>query len=153
MNELTVILSCTWKFALTFPFAIFGMEMSFYETLLYTNIGGILGVIFFALLSSIIIKLVNRVKVKTNRAVKRNKRKFTKKNKTIIKIKQKFGLPGIVILNPVILSIPVGTFLVTKYFGKKKINFIYLIIGQFGWSLIYTTFYMFINDSLISKLL
>jgi len=46
MKEITIILCCTWKFALTFPIAIFAMKLAFWKTILLTNTGGILGMLF-----------------------------------------------------------------------------------------------------------
>lgn len=57
MKELVVILSSTWKFAATFPVAIYLFHMSFFETILYTNIGGLVGIIVFTMVSKGIIKL------------------------------------------------------------------------------------------------
>ncbi len=78
---------------------------------------------------------------KNHRYNKRSKKIFTLRNRRLIFLKNKFGLPGIVILTPVILSIPVGVFLITKYFGRKKISYLYLFAGQIVWSFIYTFIY------------
>jgi len=58
MKELVVILSSTWKFAATFPIAVYLFEMSFFETIFYTNLGGLLGIIIFTLISKGIIKIL-----------------------------------------------------------------------------------------------
>lgn len=81
---------------------------------------------------------------------KRTKRKkvFTKRNRRIIKIKNNFGLPGIVILTHVLLSIPVGVFLNTKYYGNNKWSYFYLAAGQVVWSLIFTFFFTKLHTSL-----
>ncbi len=142
MQELTIILCCTWKFAITFPLAIYVMKMSFAETLLFTNIGGFLGVIFFTLLSQILINIWDKYWPDRFKIKSRNNKIFTKKSRRFVSIKLKYGLPGIVILTPVILSIPVGAFLITKYYGNRLINYFWLITGLSGWSLVYTFFYM-----------
>lgn len=59
----------------------------------------------------------------------------------MVKIRKRYGLYGIVVLSPVILSIPVGSFLMVKYYGTHKSNIIWLIAGQVFWSLVYTWFY------------
>lgn len=141
MKELTIILLCTFKFAATFPLAIYAMKMSFPETLLYTNIGGILGVVVFVFFSDLLIRAYNNYWPENLKIKKKSKTIFTKRNRLLVKIKVKYGLYGIVILNPVILSIPVGSFLMVKYYGTHKLNIIWLIAGQVFWSLIYTWFY------------
>ncbi len=141
MNELIIILFCTWKFAAMFPIAIFAMKMSFFKTIVYTNIGGALGAIIFTFFSDILIKIWNKYLPKKFKYHRKPKRVFTKGKRILVKIKVKYGLAGIVILTPLLLSIPVGSFLVLKYYGSKKINITWLIFGQIVWSFIYTYFY------------
>jgi hypothetical protein len=148
MKELTVIAFSTWKFAATFPVAVYAFKMSFFETILYTNIGGLIGIIVFAFLSKGILKIIKLLcPVKSNDS-KKSKKIFTRRNKRIIFLKNKFALPGILILTPVLLSIPVGVFIVTKYFGRKNINYLYLLLVQFLWSVIYTTIYFNVKIAL-----
>ena len=141
MKYLTVIFFSSWKFAATFPFAVLVLKMSFFETIIYTNVGAILGIVVFAFASKGIIRLVDYIKSKTA-GEKKPKKIFTKRNRRMIVIKRKYGLPGIVILTPVLLSIPVGTFLVTKYYGRDKKSYVYLVLGHFVWSVVYTFIYM-----------
>ena len=137
MKELVVILSSTWKFAATFPIAVYLFEMSFFETIFYTNLGGLLGIIIFTLISKGIIKILTTFWPVSLRNRKKSRKVFTKQNRWLVLIKTKYGLAGIVILTPVLLSIPVGAFLNTKYYGHKKNSYLYLFLGQVGWSVIY----------------
>jgi hypothetical protein len=141
MKELFVIISSTWKFAATFPVTIFLFNMSFFETILYTNIGGIIGIIVFAFVSNGLLKLIDLIWPGKPNRQKRLKKIFTQRNRRLIFLKNRFGLPGIILLTPVLLSIPVGALLITKYFGRRKINYLYLFAGQFLWSIIYTIMY------------
>ncbi len=148
IKELTVIVSSTWKFAATFPVAIYLFNMSFFETILYTNIGGLIGIIVFTMFLKGMIKIVGIFWPTKFRVKKRQKKVFTKRNRRLLGMKNKYGLPGIVILAPVILSIPVGVFLCTKYYGRKKISYIYLLLSQIAWSFVYTFFYMKVKSAL-----
>lgn len=141
MKELIIIVSSTWKFAATFPIAIYLFNMSFLETILYTNIGGIIGIVVFSLLSKGILKLWDAYWPQKLSYTRKSRRVFTKRNRRLILFKNKYGLPGIILLTHVLLSIPLGVFLNMKYFGRRKINYLYLLLGQFGWSVIYTLFY------------
>ncbi len=147
MKEITVILCCTWKFALTFPVAVFGMKFSFWKTIVFTNIGGLLGLLFFIYLSKTLIFFWSKYIASLFGQRYSKKRKFTRRNRFVVMIKRKYGLPGIVILSPIILSIPVGAFLTTKYYGTRIDKIIWLLAGQIGWSFIYTYFYMYIQVS------
>lgn len=140
------ILSSAVKFAMTFPLAVMQFQFSFLETILYTNVGGILGIYFFAFLSEQVMAWWKRLFRKQRarvRAAFREKKVFTKRNRRIIRIKQQYGLVGIAFTTPLLLSIPVGTFLVVRYYRPSKIKFTYLIASNLFWSVIYTAFYLF----------
>lgn len=153
MDRLIVLLLSSFKFAATFPLAV--VRLSYAETLIWTNIGGTLGIFFFSGLSKIILDLWQKSwftnKLFHKRKNPRQKKIFTKRSRRLIKIKSKYGFPGIVILNPVILSIPVAAFLVTRYYRHIRYKYFYLILGLLGWSLIYTVFYEFLYEKLISQ--
>ena len=142
MNEVIIILSSTWKFAATFPVAVYGFNMSFLQTVLYTNIGGILGIVFFGFLSKILLVMYQRFWPEKLKFKKKQRRKFSKRNRRLVSFKKKYGLFGIVVLTPVMLSIPVGTFLIVKYYGTQKQNYFYLFLCQVAWSVLYTLFYL-----------
>lgn len=148
MKELTIIFFSSWKFAATFPVAVYAMKMSFVETLIYTNIGGIAGTLIFIWFSDFLIKTCEKYWPEKLKLKRKAKKVFTKRNRWFVNVKQKYGLPGIVILSPVLLSIPVGSFLTVKYYGIKKANLLWLIGGQIMWSLLYTLFYTQIKTML-----
>jgi len=129
--------------------AVYLVKMSFAETLVYTNIGGILGAVVFFYFSAFLIKMWNRYWPESLKIRKTAKKVFTKRNRRFVAIKMKFGLLGIVILSPVILSIPLGAFLTVKYYGTKIRNIIWLIAGQIFWSLVYTIFYTQIKSAIL----
>jgi uncharacterized membrane protein len=156
IDILITILLGSFKFAMTFPLAVLEFKYSFFETVLWINIGGILGIYFFAYLS----EGLNRWLIRTFSTRKRNRKRekargnkkiFTKRNRRIIRIKQRYGLIGIAATTPVLLSIPVGVFLVVRYYPRVKTRFVYLITANIAWSLIFTSFYMFWNDLLFVK--
>ncbi len=142
MNEAIIILSSTWKFAATFPVAVYGFNMSFLQTVLLTNIGGLLGIVVFGIFSKSLLILYRRFWPQRLKFQKKQKRRFSKRNRRLVNFKKKYGLPGIVVLTPVLLSIPVGTFLIVKYYGKQKQNYVYLFLCQMAWSVLYTVFYL-----------
>ncbi len=148
MKEFTVIFFCSWKFALTFPVAVYGMKFSFIKTLLFTNIGGASGVLAFTYLSEFIINLWNKYIKPWFSSSKKDKPTFTKQKRKFIHIKSKYGLPGIIILNPIILSIPISSFLIVKFYGRKLKYVLLLFAGQVVWSIIYTVFYFYIYQQI-----
>ena len=151
---LTILFS-SLKFAATFPLVIIQYEFSFLETILWTNVGGILGVYFFAFLSEKLLAWWKRMFRRSNHKILEDeqqvKKIFTKRNRRIVRIKQKYGLIGITLITPFLLSIPVGVFLVVRYYRSSKLKFLYLIAANLIWSVIYTGFYMFWEELLLKR--
>lgn len=146
---LLTILFSSFKFAATFPLVVLQFKFSFAETLLWTNVGGIAGIYFFAFLSEKLLAWWNRTfRISKRKAAKDEEKEtmiFTKKNRRIVRVKRKYGLAGIAFITPLLLSIPVGVFLVVRYYNNSRTKFFYLIASNLIWSLIYTGFYMFWN--------
>lgn len=152
---LLTILFSSFKFAATFPLVILQFNFSFAETVLWTNVGGIAGIYFFAFLSGKIISWWKRTFRRSNRPIVEDeqqvKKVFTKKKRRMVRIKQRYGLIGIALSTPFLLSIPVGVFLVVRYYRASRIKYIYLILSNFLWSFIYTGFYMFWDVLLLQR--
>ena len=152
---LLTILFSSFKFAATFPLVIIQFDFSFFECILWTNVGGIIGICFFAFLSNRLIDWWKRIFRRSNRPILEDeqqvKKKFTKRNRRIVRVKQKYGLIGIAMITPFLLSIPVGVFLVVRYYHTSKSRFLYLIAANLIWSVIYTAFYMFWEELLIKR--
>lgn len=151
LEIITTILFASVKFAMTFPLVIAKYDFNFLEVILWTNIGGLIGIYFFAFLSEKLIKWWRKLfgrPVPVDAQKVRTKKIFTKKNRRIVRIKNKYGLIGISLTTPLLLSIPVGVFLVVRYYRSSKIKFLYLSASNLIWSVLYTAFYMFIADIL-----
>ena len=152
---LLTILFSSFKFAATFPLVIIQFEFSFLETILWTNVGGIAGIYFFAYLSEKLISWWKRTFRRSNRSIledeQQNKKIFTRRNRRIVRVKKKYGLIGIAAITPFLLSIPVGVFLVVRYYRTTRSKFLYLIAANLIWSIIYTGFYMFWDELLLKR--
>lgn len=157
LQILITIVSSSAKFAMTFPLAVYQFHFSFFETILWTNVGGILGIYFFAYLSGRILSWWRRSwwrRSMRQRFLKptsseRQKPVFTRRKRRMVYIKQHYGLLGIALSTPLLLSIPLGVFLVVRYYRKHSFRFAYLLASNLLWSLIYTSFYMLFKDLLI----
>jgi len=123
MKELIVILLSTTKFGMTFPLAIIEFKFSITQAIIWTNIGGIIGIILFAYLSGqIIIIWRNYLGARFRKFfnVKEKSRKiFSKRNRRIVKIKSNYGLAGIALATPILFSIPFGVFLAVRYYQRN----------------------------------
>jgi hypothetical protein len=131
------------------PALSFSLGLNFIQTLLSTTAGGIVGVVVFFFLSRWILLLYARYFVYYFHLTKTRvygflnirmpkftpPRIFTRRNRLIIKIVRKYGLFGIVAITPVLLSIPVGTFLATRYYSSNRYLLVYLSGSVLFWSL------------------
>jgi hypothetical protein len=68
----------------------------------------------------------------------RTKKIFTPRNRRIIKLWRKFGLIGITALTPVLFSIPIGTFIITRLEHNNRKIMVYMFISVTLWSLALT---------------
>ncbi len=60
-----------------------------------------------------------RRKVK-RRIKRRGRKKFTRRTKFMVKLRRNYGMWGIILLTPVLLSLPIGAFLLRKYYRDNS---------------------------------
>lgn len=67
---------------------------------------------------------------KVRRRIRRkNRRKFTWINKFMVKLRRGYGMWGIILLTPVLLSLPIGAFLLRKYYRQDRFAFLFMILS------------------------
>ena len=141
------------------PLISIGYGFNYIQTSLITAFGGILGILFFYFLSKwiiaqyykfspVIYSYFTGVKISRSRIILIResiiKKKFTRKNKLIINVRNKYGFFGVIILTPVLLSIPLGAFLARKYYSGRSHTLIYMSISAVFWSFfISSIFFLF----------
>lgn len=138
------------KFAFTFPVAVFEYHLPFWETILLTNIGAIIGILFFAKLSTLMVVGIKWIRVKyfptyTQKRIDNKKYNSNKKRK-LVKFKLSYGFWGIVFLTPVFISTPIGTFLIVKYFKTKRYSLATLFASHLAWSIALTISFTFAGE-------
>lgn len=149
---LHIVLLASVKYFLTLPYAmIIGLEYKY--AILSVLAGGIGGFLFFFYLSKPVNReleqmwprmcalVPERLKKQYRIACekKRHKKKarlFSKKNRYMVRLKSTYGLWGIIIATPIILTIPLGAFLANKYYGRRKHIVAYMIISIVGWGVV-----------------
>lgn len=151
---LFLLLISSVKFTFAPAISVFQYKFGYAETVLIITAGGFLGVLIFAFLTEFIVDVWNwfinvaglesTIDKLTDKISPSNKKIFSKKNKLIVKIKSRYGLIGLSIITPVILSIPVGTFIALRYFPNYKITISYLLLSVAIWANILTYVIMFL---------
>ena len=61
---------------------------------------------------------------------------FSRFSRTLVKIRQSYGLPGIAVLTPVFLTVPVGAFMAASLTSNKKQIALQMGMAFLGWSLL-----------------
>jgi len=162
---LLVILLSSVKFVAGPPFAYFDdrYDFTFFETVLYCVVGGMLGVGVFTFFSIEIQLIVTWIKHQWAKAfskpqifskpnateenleinyefVKADKKKkvFSPQSRKFVRIWRKYGLMGVAFLTPVIISIPIGTIIANAFEDNKKRIFLYMVFSILFWSLLLT---------------
>lgn len=152
LKILSVFITCMFFFGKAgMPAAMVLFNYSFYKVFIVTCAGGITGNIVFTNLSAAILKWRHNYRVKKGKI--HQKRIFTKSNRRIIRIKNRFGLTGLALLTPLLLSTPLGAFLAERFYKDKKKIIIYLSISVTLWSMVLYLVILWFHDSLKGWLL
>lgn len=156
LKQLGILFISAVKFLVAAPTSyLFGY--SYIETMLNTTIGGWIGVLFFYYTGRFIFSRFpfwkRRIRsiyhtmagIPLNRQIILNRKSdtrkiFTRRNRFIVLIRSHFGFPGLIILTPVLLSIPIGTFLIVRYYSSRRGHLGWLSLSVLGWSVIISTF-------------
>ena len=127
-----VLFTASVKFAVAVTYMLArNSEYDYFDILIRLISGGFIGVIFFYYFSNVLNRLISKLFGK-----KKKKNIFSKKVRRFINIKNKYGMIGISLLTPVVLSIPVGCFIASRFFSKKRITIVTMLLGVVFWSVI-----------------
>lgn len=137
LKIITVFLLATVKYFYS-PLSGFLLGLNFIETTITVLVGGVIGFLFFYFLTDLLLASMVHIKpvvvkvtprstrlhyrnwrIKKIRKTK-NKKVFTRRNKFLVRLRRTYGLWGIALLTPVALSIPLGSFLMRRYYGHRK---------------------------------
>ncbi len=124
------------KFLFT-PFAGPAARLSFVETYVVCVAGAIFSAAFFYFMSEFFMKRAHDKRLKLRHAAALagmplpEKKKFTKLNKLVVKTKRSMGIYGIAMYAPLFFSVPIGSIIAAKFYGKEKKTFPLIVLGMF----------------------
>ena len=131
-----LFLLSTVKFVVGVPSAFAAFKLGFVELILFASGAGITGVTIFMFFSDWLFKMWGAFRIRFLPAQNPKPHKiFSKKSRLYVKIIRKYGLPGIALITPTIISIPVGTLLARRIFPDRKKVFFYLSVSVVLWSI------------------
>jgi len=131
----TIFFIATFKFSVaTVPGPHLGM--SYFESVLAAFSGGTAcSLVCYFASDFILLQLEKRREKKRNLMLAQSmtppqKKKMTRMNRLIVRIKMRFGQVGICFYAPFFLSIPIGSMVVAKFYGKKWQSFPLIMLGM-----------------------
>jgi len=134
------------------------MKLSYIETYIANAAGAIVSMTIFYFAAEFFLKRSHKKKVEKYRmAVAAGidvvpVKSFTKRNKTIIRLKNRIGIVPFCFWAPFLLSIPIGTIITAKFFGKRRLTFPLMIVGIFLNNTITVSFVYFVKNEATSVL-
>jgi len=117
------------------PFAGPHMHLNFFEIYISCCAGAIVCATAIYFSSEYLLKRAHKKRVKAAIEAKEKgielkvKKKFTRTNKFIVKLKRRLGIVGIAFYAPLFLSIPIGTIITAKFYGKLKKTYPLIVVG------------------------
>jgi len=124
------------KFLFT-PFGGVQAGLTFIETYMVCVAGAIFSAaIFYYSSEFFMIRAHKKRKEMIRYSVENNiplkfKPRFTKTNKLVVKMKRRLGIVGISMYAPLFLSVPIGSIITAKFYGKDRRTFPLIVFGMF----------------------
>jgi len=141
LSSIAVLLGSILKFSVG-TFAAIGANLGLAGSLA-NIIGGIIGIVIFTYLGSFIQDYF------VKKFPRYFGRKFTSSNRFLVRIKRRFGLGGIAVFTPVILSIPVGVLFALAFTHDKKKIMISMIVSMLIWASVFFVPYFVFHINLL----
>jgi len=120
-----------------FMFAAFpgpSFDLTFIETFFCVFSGGTLSAAVFYFSSDFFMLRASQRRIKKMKKLGeegKSIKKFTFMNKFIVRCKNKFGIYVICFWAPFFMSVPLGSIVVAKFYGKLKMTYLYIVLGMF----------------------
>ncbi|MCB0795099.1 MAG: hypothetical protein KDB88_10210 [Flavobacteriales bacterium] len=144
LEILSIVAAAMVKFAVS-PIWSYQLGYSLWETVAFTSLGGVVGVLFFYRISGWLMRKARirrlRRALAAEAAGKLPARSFTRGNRLIVKVKRGHGLHGLAAITPVLISIPIGAILAAKYFYHDRRTIPVLISSVLIWSVVLSSFW------------
>lgn len=131
------------------PGAALAAGYNFWQTFLITGSGGVFGVIVFYFFGHLIFSFWENIR---HRRYARKgllvppRRSFSRRNRFIVTFKEKFGIIGLALVTPALLSIPVGSVVAARFYYGNKRTLPLLIFSTLGWAFGLSFFFAFLKS-------
>ena len=123
--------------------AVFAQNYTGLEGFIIVTIGSVIGVMFFTYLSD---KINGWLKNYTKRRKKRGFLRF------LVRLRKSYGLLGVSILTPILLSIPLGCYLAKTFTKSNNKIVLYMSVSIILWGIIIFGAKSIFNINIMSKI-
>lgn len=133
------------KFLVT-PSLMVAAGYSCISTIIITSVGAFLGVVVFYKLGMRIFNWIAELDLVGGK--KKKKKVVTPTRRRLVELKNKYGFAGILLIS-VVISVPISSIVVAKYFSNKPAAMYVLGGAFFVWSIILTLISWRLNEVLV----
>jgi hypothetical protein len=125
------------------------LGLNYVETVISIFVGAVISAAFFFFSAEYFMQRAQKKRINLmHEALKKGetiaqKKVFSRMNKGVVRLKLRFGKIGICFWAPFLLSVPVGSIIVAKFYGKYSFTFLYVILGMLINSLL-TSFIVYV---------
>ena len=134
LKILEIILIASVKFLFS-PFEAERQGFSYRESLIITTTGGVVGILMFTFIGEGIAYSWKKIQSSFFGKSKSRIKKFNRLTRLVISIKNKFGVMGVSMITPSLISIPVGTLIINRLYKGKFKNLLVLFFALLIWSI------------------
>lgn len=120
--------------------SMMAFSVSYWEVVFATFLGAFVSFNFFFFFSGLLMERAKEKKlIKIKDGTLKPKKQFSKMNKFIVKMKlSSFGYFVLVIVGPMVLSIPIGSIIIAKFYRRIKFTYWLEIVSLFVWANLFT---------------
>lgn len=136
------------------PGAAIASGFSLEKTLVVTSCGGCSGVLFFYytgfLLTEKVGDLLRKIKILPKEKPVREKKIFTGRRRFVMRVRQRFGMIGLIVLTPVVISIPVGSVVSARFYRESRFMLPLLLLSVVLWCFVLTYFSVSVKQTILN---
>jgi len=120
--------------------SMMAFSVSYWEVVFATFLGAFLSFNVFFFFSGLLMERARDKKLeKIKKGTLKPKKQFSRMNKFVVKLKQSsFGYFVLVIVGPMVLSIPIGSIIIAKFYRRIKLTYWLEMISLFVWANLFT---------------
>lgn len=111
------------------------LGLSYFETVVSISIGATFSAAFFFFSGEFFMNRAKSKRLKLRHEAEINglpfkrKKTFSRTNKVVVKLKLRLGKVGICFWAPFFLSVPIGSIIAAKFYGKYSFTFLFILAG------------------------